>query len=117
MALPLAPEDVASEALYVARTSPLCFCLLGSDVVRIDPHSPEPSVMTLPQGELPLVPQLEKSPLTDIFLAESPTGCPLSIVHFALPASSAQAASIRSGHRSAKLLYSSQSRGAYCLVE
>lgn len=117
MALPVAPEDVASEALYVARTSPLCFCLLGVDLVRIDPHAPEDAVMTLPQGDLQFVPQLEKSPLTDIFTAEKSTGQPLSVIHFALPRSSAYAESIHSGHRKAKLLYSSQSRGAYCLVE
>lgn len=117
MNLPVAPEDIAAEALSIVRTSPLCFCLLGGDVVRIDPHTPEPSVMTLPQGDLPLMPGLEKSPLTDIFMAERPDGCPLSIVHFALPKSQAHAESIRKGERKASLLYSSLSRGAYCVVE
>lgn len=117
MNLPIAPQEVAAEALFIARTSPLCFCLLGGDVVRIDPHTPEPSVMTLPQGDLPLVPGFEKSPLTDVFTAERPEGCPLSIVHFALPKSQAHAESIRKGQRKATLLYSSPSRGAYCLVE
>merc|ERR1712124_121185 len=62
-------------------------------------------------------PQLEKSTLTDIFTGDRPDGKSLSLIHFALPCTSEHAKVVHQGQRRATLLYTSQSRGAYCMVE
>lgn len=119
-ALPAAAEDVVAEALRVVRTTPVCFLLRQQDgtgsayggVLRVDVHPPEAVAYTAPTEPLPLLPQLERNVLTDIF--EAPPIAGLGFIHFALSRSSA--AAVQAGHRRASLLYSSATREAYCIV-
>lgn len=128
MALPAQPEDVAAEAQRVVRTAATCFMLkpVGTSAagagaatgaaltVRVDPHPPEGTAYVPPTEPLPLVPQLERNDITDIF--ESPTVAGLDFIHFALSRSSPSGASVLAGDRQASLLYVSHARGAYCTI-
>lgn len=118
LALPRGADEVAAEALRVVRTASTCFLMQGGvrqgATVRIDPHLPEGAAYVPPTEPLPLVPQMERSAITDIF--ESPSVPGLKYVHFALSRASAAAAPILAGERQASLLYISNTRGAYCTV-
>lgn len=130
LALPSSAEDVAAEALRAIRTSAVCFLLqpepvnaaaaasplasAGGSVLRVDPHPPEGTAYVPPTEPLPLVPQLERNVLTDIF--ESPPTSGLGFIHFAVSRSSVPGAAAVAGDRRASLLYVSHARGAYCTV-
>jgi len=119
MALPSAVEDVVSEVMRVIRTTHLCFFQVvdsktaGAEL-RVDPHTPEGSPYTPADQPLPLVPQLERNSLTDIF--ESPPVAGLGYIHFAVSRHSPQGAAILAGSRQARLMYMSSTRGGYCSV-
>jgi len=121
LTLPLTAEDVAAEALRVVRTASACFLVQGgsssgqrSTAVRVDPHAPEGTAYVAPTEPLPLVPQLPRNEITDIF--ESPSKPGLRYIHFAISRQSAAAAPVLAGERQASLLYVSTSRAAYCNV-
>lgn len=118
LALPAVADDVAAEALRVIRTAAASFLMqAGTEngwTIRVDPHPPEGTAYVPPTEPLPLIPQVERNVLTDIF--ESPTVSGLGFVHFAISRASGPGAQVLSGDRKASLLYISNTRGAYCTV-
>lgn len=117
LSLPSAADDVATEALRVVRTASACFLVQSgqrSTTVRVDPHAPEGTAYVAPTEPLPLVPQMPRNEITDIF--ESPSSPGLRYIHFAISRQSAAAAPVLAGERQASLLYMSASRAAYCNV-
>lgn len=122
LALPSSADDVASEVLRVIRTSAASFLLQDAEAVgssfggalRVDPHAPETNAYVPPKEPLPLLPQMERNVVTDLF--EAPAVGGLGFVHFALSKSSIEGAAVQAGRRRAGLLYMSHTRGAYCTV-
>jgi len=122
LTLPAAADDVATEALRVVRTASACFLVQRggsssgqrSTTVRVDPHAPEGTAYVPPTEPLPLVPQMPRNEITDIF--ESPSTPGLRYIHFAISRQSVAATPVLAGERQASLLYVSASRAAYCNV-
>eukprot|EP00933_Yihiella_yeosuensis_P072796 TRINITY_DN81328_c0_g1_i1.p1 TRINITY_DN81328_c0_g1~~TRINITY_DN81328_c0_g1_i1.p1 ORF type:complete len:368 (-),score=79.83 TRINITY_DN81328_c0_g1_i1:126-1172(-) len=122
LALPQTADDVAGEALRVIRTSAACFLLQDAEAVgtsfggalRVDPHPPEASAYVPPTEPLPLIPQMERNVVTDLF--EAPAVGGLGFIHFAVSRKSAEGAAVLAGRRRGGLLYLSHTRGAYCTV-
>lgn len=120
--LPADAEDVAAEVMRVIRTSGISFLMQedtpagagNGGILRVDPHAPEGSAYIPPTEPLPLVPQMERNDLTDIF--ESPPVAGLCFIHFAVSRNSPFGTAILAGHRRASLLYVSNTRGAYCTI-
>eukprot|EP00747_Dinoflagellata_sp_TGD_P028569 gnl/TRDRNA2_/TRDRNA2_133347_c0_seq1.p1 gnl/TRDRNA2_/TRDRNA2_133347_c0~~gnl/TRDRNA2_/TRDRNA2_133347_c0_seq1.p1 ORF type:complete len:346 (-),score=40.74 gnl/TRDRNA2_/TRDRNA2_133347_c0_seq1:41-1078(-) len=116
--LPTFAGEVVSEALRVIKTTPVCYLLppggCAGGMLMVEPRAPEGTAYVAPSGPLPLVPQLERSSLTD--LLESPPVAGLGFIHFALSRNCAAAQAVLAGNRQASLLYSSGTRGAYCTV-
>mmetsp|Transcript_3579 Transcript_3579/g.6989 ORF Transcript_3579/g.6989 Transcript_3579/m.6989 type:complete len:381 (+) Transcript_3579:63-1205(+) len=122
LTLPATADDVAAEALRVVRTASACFLVQRSGsssgqrstTVRVDPHAPEGTAYVPPTEPLPLVPQMPRNEITDVF--ESPSTPGLRYIHFAISRQSVAAAPVLAGERQASLLYISASRAAYCNV-
>lgn len=122
LSLPASADEVAAEALRVVRTSSSCLLLQDAEAshagyggaLYVDPHSPEATAYVPPTEPLPLLPQLERNVITDLF--ESPSVGGLGFIHLAVSASSPTGQAVARGRRKAGLLYISQIRGAYCTV-
>jgi len=122
LALPATGEEVAAEAVRVIRTSAACFLIQDAEAVgrnfggalRVDPHPPEASAYVPPTEPLPLLPQVERNVVTDLF--EAPAVGGLGFIHFAVSKNSVEGAAVAAGRRRAGLLYLSHTRGAYCTV-
>lgn len=119
LALPSSADDVVGEALRIVRTAATCFLVQQpsseyAGVLRVDPHPPEGTAFAPPTEPLPLVPNMERNVLTD--LLESPVVPGLGFIQFAVSANSSFGRQVAAGHRRASLLYTSNSRGAYCTI-
>eukprot|EP00929_Paragymnodinium_shiwhaense_P120725 TRINITY_DN92759_c0_g1_i1.p1 TRINITY_DN92759_c0_g1~~TRINITY_DN92759_c0_g1_i1.p1 ORF type:complete len:365 (+),score=66.24 TRINITY_DN92759_c0_g1_i1:53-1147(+) len=120
LSLPVEAAEIAAEALRAIRTSSGCFMLQparamndGAGALNVDPHPPEATAYIAPTEPLPLLPQVERNVVTDIF--EAPPTSGLGFIHFAL-SKSAAAGNMLAGDRRASLMYVSPTRGAYCVV-
>jgi len=117
-ALPTTAGEVVAEALRVIKTTPVCYLLppggCAGGMLMVEPRAPEGTAYVAPTGPLPLLPQVERSSLTDIL--EAPPVAGLGFIHFALSSKCPAAQAVLAGNRQASLLYSSGIRGAYCTI-